>query len=64
MVRERSLMLRFAADRPTQATAIDDVTVELAVLRDGHVGRATTNAATPRRWPTARGGPRLPPRRR
>ena len=25
---------------PTQATAVDDLTVELAVLRDGHVGRA------------------------
>jgi len=41
--RERSLLLRFAANRPTQATAIDDLTVELAILRDGHVGRATTN---------------------
>jgi PmbA protein len=36
-------MLRFAANRPTQATAVDDVTVELAVVRDGHVGRAATN---------------------
>jgi PmbA protein len=42
---ERSLSLRFAANRPTQATAVDDATVELAVLRDGHVGRAATNAA-------------------
>jgi len=41
--REHSLMLRFAASRPTQATAVDDMTVELAVLRDGHVGRASTN---------------------
>ena len=41
--RERSLLLRFAANRPTQATAIDDLTVELAIVRDGHVGRATTN---------------------
>jgi PmbA protein len=40
---ERSLMLRFAANRPTQATAIDDLTVELAVLVDGHLGRAATN---------------------
>jgi PmbA protein len=40
---ERSLTLRFAAGRPTQATAIDDVTVELAVVRDGQVGRAATN---------------------
>jgi PmbA protein len=44
VTRERSLLLRFAANRPTQSTAIDDVTVELAVVRDGHVGRATTNA--------------------
>jgi PmbA protein len=44
VTRERSLLLRFAANRPTQSTAIDDVTVELAVVRHGHVGRATTNA--------------------
>ncbi len=44
VTRERSLLLRFASNRPTQATAIDDVTVELALLRHGHVGRATTNA--------------------
>lgn len=43
VVRERSLALRFAANRPTQSTAIDDVTVELAVVRGGHVGRAATN---------------------
>ncbi len=41
---ERSLMLRFAASRPTQATAIDDVTVEIVVPFQGHVGRASTNA--------------------
>src|SRR6185436_15895190 len=41
---ERSLMLRFAAGRPTQATAIDDFTLEIAVPLDGHVGRAATNA--------------------
>jgi PmbA protein len=40
---ERSLLLRFARNRPTQATAVDDVTVELAVLVDGHLGRAVTN---------------------
>jgi PmbA protein len=40
---ERSLMLRFAAGRPTQSTAIDDVTVEIAVPFHGHVGRASTN---------------------
>ncbi|MFL5913384.1 MAG: PmbA/TldA family metallopeptidase, partial [Gaiellaceae bacterium] len=45
VIAERSLFLRFAASRPTQATAIDDVTIELSVLRDGHVGQATTNRA-------------------
>jgi predicted Zn-dependent protease len=44
VTRERSLMLRFAAGRPTQSTAIDDVTVEIAVPLDGQVGRAATNA--------------------
>jgi PmbA protein len=43
VTRERSLLLRFADGRPTQATALEDVSVELAVLRDGHVGRASTN---------------------
>jgi predicted Zn-dependent protease len=40
---ERSLLLRFAANRPTQATAVDDLTVEVAVLVDGQLGRAITN---------------------
>jgi predicted Zn-dependent protease len=44
VTRERSLMLRFAASRPTQSTGIDDVTVELAVPQRGNVGRASTNA--------------------
>jgi len=44
VTQERSLMLRFANGRPTQSTAIDDVTVEIAVPLGGHVGRATTNA--------------------
>jgi PmbA protein len=44
---ERSLLLRFAGNRPTQATAVDDVTVELAVLVDGHLGRAATNQTDP-----------------
>ncbi len=44
VTRERSLLLRFAANLPTQATSVDDLTVELAVLRSGHVGRASTNA--------------------
>jgi predicted Zn-dependent protease len=43
VVRERSLLLRFAANRPTQATAVDDLTVETAVVRAGHVGRASAN---------------------
>ena len=41
---ERSLMLRFAAGRPTQSTGIDDLTVEIAIPFKGHVGRASTNA--------------------
>jgi predicted Zn-dependent protease len=41
--RERSLFLRFARSRPTQATAIDDLGVSVSVVRDGHVGAATTN---------------------
>ena len=40
---ERSLLLRFARSRPTQATALSDTSVELTVLRDGHAGTATTN---------------------
>jgi PmbA protein len=40
---ERSLLLRFARSRPTQATAVDDLTVTIAVLRDGRVGTASTN---------------------
>jgi predicted Zn-dependent protease len=44
VTRERSLMLRFAASRPTQSTGVDDVTVEIAVPLRGNVGRAATNA--------------------
>lgn len=43
VVRERSLALRFAGSLPTQATAVDDLTAELAVICHGHVGRASTN---------------------
>jgi predicted Zn-dependent protease len=43
VVLERSLALRFARSRPTQSTAIDDVTVLVAVARGGRVGTATTN---------------------
>src|SRR4051812_46555719 len=35
--------MRFALSRPTQSTAVDDVTVLVAVARDGRVGTATTN---------------------
>ena len=41
---ERSILLRFARSRPTQATAVDDVTVTIAAVRDGRVGTATTNS--------------------
>ena len=44
---ERSLMLRYARSRPTQATAIEDVSVDIVVLRDGQVGGASTNATDP-----------------
>jgi predicted Zn-dependent protease len=44
---ERSLTMRFALTRPTQSTAVDDVTVLVAVARDGRVGSATTNLTDP-----------------
>ncbi|MFL5825000.1 MAG: TldD/PmbA family protein [Thermoleophilaceae bacterium] len=44
VIAERSLVLRFARSRPTQSTAVDDITVEVTVLRDGHLGSATTNS--------------------
>jgi PmbA protein len=40
---ERSLVMRFARSRPTQATAIEDLTVEVTALRAGHVVAAATN---------------------
>jgi PmbA protein len=43
VTRERSLLSRFARSRPTQATAVDDVTVNVVVLRDGQTGSAETN---------------------
>ena len=43
VTQERSLTLRFAAGKPTQSTAIDDLTVEIALPFQGHVGRASTN---------------------
>jgi len=42
--RERSLTLRFARSRATQATSVDDLGVDVVVLVDGHVGRAYANA--------------------
>ena len=43
VTRERSLLSRFARSRPTQATAIDDITVAIVVLRDGQTSSAETN---------------------
>ncbi len=43
VVRERSLMSRFARSSPTQATSIDDTSVEILCLRDGHTASASTN---------------------
>jgi len=43
VTRERSLLSRYARSRPTQATAIDDLTVHVLVLRDGQTGGAETN---------------------
>ena len=43
ITRERSLLSRFARSRPTQATAVDDLTVDVLVMRDGQAGSAETN---------------------
>jgi len=43
VVRERSLLSRFARSTPTQATEVDDVTVSLLRVHDGHTGSAETN---------------------
>src|SRR4051795_13116527 len=43
VVRERSLLSRFAVSRPTQATQIDDLTVAVLRVHDGHTGSAETN---------------------
>ncbi len=43
VVRERSLLSRFARSAPTQATAVDDTTVALLAIVDGHRGSADTN---------------------
>jgi predicted Zn-dependent protease len=44
VTRERSLTSRFARSRPTQATSIDDTTVEVLCVTDGHTASATTNS--------------------
>ena len=44
VTRERSLHSRFARSAPTQATQVEDLTVHVMALRDGHTGTATTNA--------------------
>jgi PmbA protein len=44
---ERSLASRFARSVPTQATAVDDTTVEVFCLIDGHTGAASTNQLDP-----------------
>ena len=43
VVRERSLMSRFARSAPTQATQVDDTSVAILVVRDGHTATASTN---------------------
>ena len=43
VTQERSLLSRFARSAPTQATEVADTGVELVVVRDGHVGSASTN---------------------
>ena len=43
VIRERSLCSRFARSAATQATAIDDTSVELLCVLDGHTGAASTN---------------------
>jgi predicted Zn-dependent protease len=44
---ERSLVLRFARSHPTQSTAVEDATISITVLCDGHVGGASTNRDDP-----------------
>lgn len=43
VIRERSLLSRFADSAPTQATAVDDITVEILCVRGGHTACASTN---------------------
>ena len=43
VVRERSLVSRFARSTPTQATQVDDTSVSILRVHDGHTGSAETN---------------------
>jgi predicted Zn-dependent protease len=43
VTRERSLCSRFARSAATQATAIDDTSIEMLCVLDGHTGTASTN---------------------
>lgn len=43
VVRERSLLSRFARSAPTQATHVHDTSVEILVVRDGHTAAVATN---------------------
>jgi PmbA protein len=46
VVGERSLLSRFAVSRPTQATEVDDLTVSILRVHDGHTGSAAGNDTT------------------
>jgi predicted Zn-dependent protease len=46
VMRERSLLSRFARSRPTQATRVEDTTVSILRVQDGHTGSAETNDLT------------------
>jgi PmbA protein len=43
VTRERSLVSRFARSTPTQATGVDDTSVSILRVHDGHTGAAGTN---------------------
>jgi PmbA protein len=43
VLRERSLVSRFARSKPTQATQVDDTSVSILRVHDGHTGSADTN---------------------
>ena len=43
VVHERSLLSRFARSAPTQATEVDDTSVEILAVHDGHTALAATN---------------------